>query len=110
MSRFSGSFSGVADARMDMVKLCEEFRSRFPNLAEAFGGQLDENGVKHVRHPGTITMWFEVDRFKFVVCPRYSSKIAFGSGTDGLGGFSEIEQALDLGNFEWKLRGGRKSS
>lgn len=110
MSTFDGSFSEVDGSRFDVPKLSEQFISRYPEMSAAFMGMMDKDGVKFVRHPASITVWFERDLFKFCVSPRYSGKIAFGSGSDGVGGFSEIEQALKLKHFEWKLRGGQKRS
>lgn len=110
MSRFDESAIGAETTRLDLPRLSPEFVGRYPNMADVFSGKMNEDGTKFARHPGSIILFFEGDRFKFVCSPRSSSRIAFGSGTNGVGGFTEIEQALEMGHFEWKLRSGQRRS
>lgn len=110
MSTFDQTYSSVATARLDMPKLSEEFIKRYPNMASVFAGQMKDDGATFERWPSSIILFFDADRFKFVIKPKFSSRVAFGSGLDGVGGFAEIEQALELKHFEWKLSGGQKRS
>jgi hypothetical protein len=110
MAKFSDGFAGSASSRMDVPVCSDEFAARFPNITDVLVGRLSAESGKWERGPGSIIVFQEVDRLKFVLSPKFSSRIAFGTFTDGLGGFSDLEQAIELGHYEWKLRSGQKRS
>jgi len=110
MAKFRESGGGQASDPYDRVFVSTEFADRFPNLAELFCGLFRESDSKWEVYPCTLTIFVENRRLKFCVHPRVGPQVAFGSCQDGVGGFSEIEQALELGHFEWKRRGVQRRS
>jgi len=110
MGTFHANGGGASADPYNRVLLCPDFQSRFPNLSELFGGLFDEEGRVWKIYPCTMTIFFEASRMKYCVHPRHGCRVAFGSGQDGLGGFAELEQSLELGHFEWKNKGVQKRS
>lgn len=110
MAKFHATGGGALSDPYNRPVVSEEFAKRFPNLCELFQGSFSEEERVWKIYPCTLTIFVEGGRLKFCVHPRHGTQVAFGSCQDGTGGFSEIEQSLDLGHFEWKNRGGHKRS
>lgn len=79
------------------------FRAAYPTLAEVFLGVpsgRDENG----RPPCKILIFAEADKLKFMLSPLSGPLVAFGTFSDPIQGFQQLELELASGAYEWKKR------
>lgn len=108
MSRFRQSFSGSFDSNGGPSELERLMREKWPTLADVLFGAPAANEGEHSLPSCSIIVFVEGDRLKFCLTPQGLDKVAFGTISEPLEGFSGLERALDAGDFAWRSKRGKR--
>lgn len=110
MSTYLEQAAEVKDAGRGTVLLPAGLADEFPSVAEVFRGSFNEETGFWNIPPGSLTLFIEGRRLKFVISPRGFHSVCFGTVADASKGLAGVCKAIAEGQCEWKPRGGHKRS
>lgn len=108
MSTFRDSFLHSVPTNGVPSPLELAIRERWPNLADALFGVSCADDASASFPSCSIIMFVEGDRLKFCLTPQGKDRVAFGTFSAPLDGFSGLEAALAAGDFAWRAKKGKR--
>jgi hypothetical protein len=108
MSTFRKSLEASSSMSPGASELELRMRSAWPNLADALFGVIGVVDQSVALPSCSIILFVEGDRLKYCLTPQGSDKVAFGTISEPLEGFSGLESSLAAGDFAWRAKRGRR--
>jgi hypothetical protein len=110
MSTYLEGANHVGSQEVGQVLLPIGLSENFPEVAQVFRGDFNQETGFWKIPPASITLFVEGGRLKFVVNPGGFGQVCFGTVKDASKGLEGVNSALQVGDCEWKRRGGHKRS
>jgi len=99
MAFFASRVKGETDAIALAYRALEPFLKTCPNVCEALGGSVDDEG-KYIVPPMSIAISCENGQLMFRISSSLSTEAFFGTIKDGLHILDSIEFALTTGAYK----------
>jgi hypothetical protein len=83
--------------------LPDNFRAKYPTLAEVFEGSAPGTKENPAAPSCSVILFLEGSQLKFCLSPKVGNRIAFGCIGQPLEALECLESELLAGHFEWKV-------